>query len=369
MKKRLVLCLMLCVPFLGSAQAYKFTTIKEVAHTPVKDQGSTGTCWCFATISFVESELIRKGKGEHDLSEMFTVRHNYKERIADNYMRRGKGNLGEGSICHMTIDVIAEHGMVPESVYSGMNYESDFHNHGALNAFVNAIAEVSVKKKMRTPEYMELENALLDIYLGEVPEKFTYDGVEYTPKSFAEAMDFNPSDYIQITSFNHHPYYEEFSLEIPDNWNHAGMLNLPLDEFLAVIDNSIENGYSVVWDGDVSENGYLFAMGISVMPKNKDLYSSDLREAIAPEMEVTQELRQELFESFKTTDDHLEHIVGISEDQECNKYYLTKNSWGADANKEFKGYHHMSVAYVAAKTTSILVHKNAIPKKIRKKIL
>ncbi len=367
MRKIFVYCFLLCLPIFGTAQAYKFTVEKELPRTPVKAQGGTGTCWSFASTSFIESELIRMGKGEHDLSEMFTVRHNYHHRMHDNFLRRGKGNVSQGSLPHMILTVVTDHGMVPESVYSGINYDSKGHSHGELSTFVGALAEASVKLKKRSPEYMELENSLFDIYLGEVPKTFTYKGKEYTPMSFAKSTGFNPEDYVQITSFTHYPFYETFNLEVPDNWDHAQMYNVPLNEFMEIIDNSIDMGYTVVWDGDVSEKGYVFAQGISILPADPQV---DVKAAttIIPEIKVTQELRQQWYETFQTTDDHLEHIVGITRDQKGNKYYLTKNSWGTDRNGSFKGYHHMSVNYVAGKTTSILVHKDVVPQDLKDKL-
>lgn len=354
--------------FIGTAATaqykYEFTVVKENPATPVKNQAKTGTCWCFATNSFIESELIRMGKGEHDLSEMFIVRQNYMKRIADNYLRLGKGNINPGSISHMYINAMAEHGLVPDEVYDGINYDSPTHNHDDLSGWVKTLSEKSVEMKKRIPAPM-LEG-LFDFYLGEVPEKFTYRGKEYTPKSFFKSLGINPDDYIEITSFTHHPFYQQVPLEIPDNWDHQLLYNVPLDDFMAIIDNAINTGYTVCWGGDLSnEPGYAMQHSIAVhtLDTLKKMKQIEYR---ATELPVTQESRQKDFEAFITVDDHLEHITGIAKDQEGVKYYKTKNSWGFTRNAD--GYHYISENYIKAKTMYILVNKNSIPKAIRAKL-
>ena len=375
MKRNLILSAICAIVFSASAMAqsdaqatsapykYEFTIVKENPATPVKDQASTGTCWCFATNSFIESELLRTGKGEHDLSEMFVVRHNYIRRIKDNILRRGEGNIGPGSIAHMYIWVMKNVGIMPEEAYDGINYDSKRHNHGDLNTWVKSINATAVEMKKPLPE--EIVNGVLDAYLGKVPEKFTYQGKEYTVESFTKAMGLNADDYVEITSFTHHPFYEKVMVEVPDNWDYATMYNLPLDDMMQVIDNAINEGYTVAWDGDISEPGYAFRHFIAVNTK-EDLRKQKELKAKAKEESVTQESRQHGFETFATVDDHLEHITGIAKDQDGVKYYKTKNSWGVDSNGT--GYHYLSEEYVKAKTISILVHKNSIPKAIRAKL-
>lgn len=371
MRKNLMLSAICAFAFSATAMAqaesapykYEFTIVKENPATPVKDQASTGTCWCFATNSFIESELLRTGKGEHDLSEMFVVRHNYVRRIKDNILRRGNGNIGPGSIAHMYIWVMKNVGIMPEEAYDGINYDSKRHNHGDLNTWVKSINATAVEMKKPLPE--EIVNGVLDAYLGKVPEKFTYQGKEYTVDSFTKAMGLNADDYVEITSFTHHPFYEKVMVEVPDNWDYATMYNLPLDEMMQVIDNAINEGYTVAWDGDISEPGYAFRHFIAVNTKEDLRKQKDLK-AKAKEESVTQESRQHGFETFATVDDHLEHITGIAKDQDGVKYYKTKNSWGVDSNGT--GYHYLSEEYVKAKTISILVHKNSIPKAIRAKL-
>lgn len=374
MKKSLLLSVIGLVAFSASAMAqdaepasapykYEFTIVKENPATPVKDQASTGTCWCFATNSFIESELLRTGKGEHDLSEMFVVRHNYIRRIKDNILRRGEGNIGPGSIAHMYIWVMKNVGIMPEEAYNGINYDSKRHNHGDLNTWVKSINATAVEMKKPLPK--EIVDGVLDAYLGKVPEKFTYQDKEYTVESFTKAMGLNADDYVEITSFTHHPFYEKVMVEVPDNWDYATMYNLPLNEMMQVIDNAINEGYTVAWDGDISEPGYVFRHFIAVNTK-EDLRKQRELKAKAKEESVTQESRQHGFETFATVDDHLEHITGIAKDQDGVKYYKTKNSWGVESNGT--GYHYLSEEYVKAKTISILVHKNSIPKAIRAKL-
>ena len=374
MKKSLLLSVIGLVAFSASAMAqdaepasapykYEFTIVKENPATPVKDQASTGTCWCFATNSFIESELLRTGKGEHDLSEMFVVRHNYIRRIKDNILRRGEGNIGPGSIAHMYIWVMKNVGIMPEEAYNGINYDSKRHNHGDLNTWVKSINTTAVEMKKPLPK--EIVDGVLDAYLGKVPETFTYQGKEYTVESFTKAMGLNADDYVEITSFTHHPFYEKVMVEVPDNWDYATMYNLPLNEMMQVINNAINEGYTVAWDGDISEPGYVFRHFIAVNTK-EDLRKQRELKAKAKEESVTQESRQHGFETFATVDDHLEHITGIAKDQDGVKYYKTKNSWGVESNGT--GYHYLSEEYVKAKTISILVHKNSIPKAIRAKL-
>ncbi len=366
---------------------YQFTDVAKVKVTPVKNQASTGTCWCFATTSFMEAELLRMGKGEYDLSEMFIVRQKYMNQLQDNYIRRGRGTLGQGSITNAWKNAFNEVGIVPEEVYDGINYDSKTHNHRELNQYLQAIAAVAIKNKHRSPEYDKLIQGLFDTYLGELPSKFTYKGKEYTPKTFAASLGLNMDDYIEITSFTHQPYYQQFAPEVPDNWERKLMYNVPLDEMIAVADYALQNGYTVCWDGDVSEKGFSHKNGVAINPEVKkleDMSGTDrarfekmdekarLEEAYkferpCPEVNVTPEVRQAGYESFVTTDDHLMHLTGIVKDQNGTKYYVTKNSWGTERNT-FGGYLNMSESYVRAKTIYILVHKDAIPKDLKKKL-
>lgn len=387
MKTFILSCMLTFSVSTAFGQGYQFTEVVTVPATPVKNQAATGTCWCFATTSFMESELLRMGKGTYDLSEMFIVRQKYMNQLQDNYLRRGNGNIGQGSLSHTFMNAYRQVGIVPEEVYTGINYDSERHNHSEMVRYMHAIADVAVKTKQRSPEYDKLIANLFDTYLGKLPEKFTYKGKEYTPKSFAESLGLNMDDYIELTSFTHHPYYVKFDVEVPDNWEHSLMYNLPLDEMMETVDYALTNGYTVCWDGDVSEKGFSFTNGVAINPEVKkveDLSNTDrarfeklgekerLEEVFKferpyPEIKVTPEVRQAGFESFVTTDDHLMHVTGITKDQNGTKYYITKNSWGTDRNK-FGGYLNMSESFVRAKTIYVMVHKDAIPKAIKTKL-
>ena len=387
MKALFISCALLLSALSTFAQGYQFTEVVTVPATPVKNQAATGTCWCFATTSFMESELLRMGKGEYDLSEMFIVRQKYMNQLQDNYLRRGEGNIGQGSLAHTFKNAYRQVGIVPEEVYKGINYNSERHNHSEMAQYMKAIADVAVKNKKRSPEYDKLIQNLFDTYLGQLPATFTYKGKEYTPKTFAESLGLNMDDYIELTSFTHHPYYVKFDVEVPDNWEHQLMYNLPLDEMIETVDYALNNGFTVCWDGDVSEKGFSFKNGVAINPEVKkveDLSNTDrarfekmdekerLEEVYKfeqpyPEVKVTPEVRQEGFEAFVTTDDHLMHLTGIAKDQNGTKYYITNNSWGTDRNK-FGGYLNMSESFVRAKTIYVMVHKDAIPKAIKTKL-
>ncbi|GHV51901.1 aminopeptidase [Bacteroidia bacterium] len=369
------------------AQGYQFTEVKRLEATPVKNQASTGTCWCFASVSFIEAELLRMGKGTYDLSEMFIVRQKYYNQLQDNYLRQGKGNIGQGSLSHTFKNAFKQVGIVPEEAYHGINYNSERHSHSEMVRYIHAIADVAVKAKQRSPEYYKLIDNLFDTYLGKLPGTFTYQNKEYTPESFAASLNLNMDDYIELTSFTHHPYYKKCEIEVPDNWEHELLYNLPLDELIQVMDYSIDKGYTLCWDGDVSEKGFSHVNGVAINPEVKkveDFSTTDrarfekLSEADRlsevykferpyPEINVTPEVRQQGYEAFVTTDDHLMHITGITKDQDGAKYYITKNSWGTERNT-FGGYLNMSESFVRAKTIYIMVHKDAIPKAIRNKL-
>lgn len=376
--------LLLCSPFQGMAkgdEGYKFKTIVSQKVTPVKNQASTGTCWCFATTSFFEAELLRMGKGEYDLSEMFIVRQKYMNQLADNFLRRGRGNIGEGSITSSWITAFNQVGIVPEEVYTGINYNSDRHNHSELTDYIEAIGDMAVKRRSESEQYKQLVNSLFDIYLGKLPEKFTYKGKEYTPHSFFESTGLNPNDYISLTSYTHHPFYEPFVLEIQDNWRWGQSYNLPIDEFMQVFDNAINNGYPIAWGSDVSEQGFT-RDGVAVMPdteKVQELSGSDMAHWLKmkpeekklntkpqPQKWCTQEERQEAYDNWETTDDHGMLIYGIAKDQEGNDYYMVKNSWGKAG--KYDGLWYASKAFVRYKTMNIVVNKNALPKEIAKKL-
>ncbi len=369
----------LVVPYTGEAQkkkekGYVFSNIKKIKTTPVISQGATGTCWSFATTSFIETELIRMGKGEFDLSEMYPVRNAYNSK-AINYIRfHDKANFSQGGQAHDVLNSVRGYGMIPEKIYSGLNYGEEKHIHGELTAVLNGMLEGVVKNRNRklTPVWQKAFNSVLDAYLGEVPENFTYKNKDYTPKTFAGELGFNPDDYIEFTSYTHHPFYAIFPLEVPDNWSSDLYLNLPFDEIIEIMDYALDNGYSVCWDGDVGERGFSHKNNVAIIPEKewRDMGEDEINEIFEspnPEKKITQQMRQETFDNYTTTDDHLMHIVGSAEDEKGTRYYLTKNSWGEESN-DFGGFLYMSESYVRLKTIAIMIHKDAIPKHIADKL-
>lgn len=368
-------------------EGYKFTSQTEIKTTPVKNQNSSSTCWSFAGMAFLESELLRQNKPEVDLSEMWIVRHSYLEK-AQKYVRmHGSINFSGGGATHDVLHIVKEYGLVPEEVYSGLNYGTDIHRHGELDAVLEAYvkAVISNKNKSITTAWKDGFNGILDAYLGKIPESFSYQGKEYTPKSFAESLELDMDDYLSFTSFTHHPFYNSFAIEVPDNWAWETSYNLPLDEFGSLFDYAINSGYPVYWASDVSEKGFNANKGIAVVPDVKITDMSDSEKARwskltakekeeekykldtpLPEIEITQELRQEAFDNYQTTDDHGMLIVGIASDQNGNKYYKVKNSWGTD--QIYEGFIFASEPYVLYKTTNLVIHRSAIPKEIAKKL-
>lgn len=362
----------------------KFSTVVDIPTTTVKNQQSTGTCWCYAGISYIETELLRLGAPEIDLSEMYIVRLAYTQKAKRYFRVHGKGNYSEGGQAHDVLNVIKENGFVPEAVYSGNRYGSDFHIHKEMVKSTKSMLDEIVKKPNRviTPVWEESVNGVLDTYMGKTPKTFTYEGTETTPAAYAEKLGFNTEDYIEITSYNHHPFYEKVNLEIPDNWSDDLYYNVPMDEMMDVINYALNNGFSVCWDGDVSEKGFSHRNGYAVLPASKTAdmtdseiakWEKDVKKAEkkvsqkGKEPEVDQALRQLTFDNFETTDDHLMHLTGIVKDQNGTIYYKTKNSWADNSNK-FGGYLNMSEAYVKLKTVAIMVHKDAIPKEVKKKL-
>ena len=366
--------------------SFLFTTVKENPITSVKNQASSGTCWSYSGLGFLESELLRKGKSEYDLSEMFIVYHSYSDK-ADKYVRmHGEINFAGGGSFYDVFYVLKNYGIVPESAMEGLNYGEDRNRHGELDAILKGYVDavISNKNKNLSTAWKRGFNAVLNEYLGAYPEKFKVDGKEYSPKSYAESLDLNMDDYISLTSYTHHPFYSKFILEIPDNWRWSESYNIPLDEFAQVFDNAIDNGFTIAWASDVSEKGFN-RNGIAVNPETKvdnlpgsdqarwlNISQKEMEEKIykldgpQPEIKVTQELRQTGFDNYQTTDDHGMVIYGKAKDQDGGKYYLVKNSWGTDS--KYKGIWYASESFVLHKTMSIVVHKDAIPKDIRKKL-
>lgn len=369
-------------------KGFEFTDVKVIPTTSVKDQNKSGTCWSFSGTSFLEDEVRRLGGDSLDLSEMYTVRYCYDDK-ADRYIRLyGECNFSQGGGLLDVGYVLKKYGMVPEDAYPGLNYGEEKHDHYEMATVMESMLKAVVKKpsKKISTAWRRALNGVLDAYMGEVPTEFTYKGKKYTPKSFAESLPFNPDDYVALTSFTHHPFYETFMLEVPDNWLYGQYMNVPLDELKAIADYAVENGFPINWAADVSEGGFKWNKGVALMPKGKtlgDMNGTELARWVklsdrerandkynfdgpVEEEVITQESRQKGFDSQETTDDHGMEIVGYATDQNGKRYYKVKNSW--DTNQVYDGFLYVSEPYFLAKTVSMLVHKDAIPKHIAKKI-
>lgn len=368
-------------------EGYVFTTVKELKITPVKNQNRTGTCWCFSTLGFLESELLRMGKGEYDLSEMFIVSKSYKDK-AEKFVRlHGELNYAQGGSFEDVLQAWKDYGIVPESVMNGLQYGEDMHVHNELESASRAYLDQIIKNPNRklSTAWKKGFDGIIDAYLGTAPEKFTYNGKEYTPKSFAAELGINPDDYVSLTSYTHHPFYSEFAIEVQDNWRWATSYNLPIDELMQVFDNAINTGYTIAWGSDVSEKGFT-RNGIGVIPdiesmersgsdqdrwlglstSEKDAEIKKMMEKPCKELEITQEMRQEAYDNYETTDDHGMQIYGIAKDQTGKKFYMIKNSWGTD--NKYKGTWYISENFVKYKTMNIVVHKDALPQAIKDKL-
>ena len=365
-------------------EGFVFSTVKENPITSIKNQNRSSTCWSFSSLAFLESELLRQGKGEYDLSEMFVVHHTMADR-AERYVRlHGDNSFSPGGSFYDVVYCMNNYGLVPQEAMNGIMYGDTLPVHNELDAvaeaYVNAIAKGKLTKL--TPVWMNGLNAIYDTYLGKCPEKFSYKGKEYTPLTFAKSLGLNADDYVSLTSYTHHPFYKKFAIEIQDNWRNGESWNLPIDEFMTVIDNAVNNGYTVAWGSDVSEDGFT-RDGIAVVPQmnRTDLTGSDMarwtgltmadkRKELTskpmPEMDITQEMRQKAFNNWETTDDHGMLIYGTAKDQNGKEYFMVKNSWGT--NNKYKGTWYASKSFVKYKTMNILVHKDALPKEIAKKL-
>ncbi len=395
MKKLLLCTLALCLALGAAAQnpdsveGYRFTDGKIIRTTPVKNQNRSGTCWCYSTMTMLESEILRAGGPEMHLSEMWIVRHSFMDKAVKYVRLHGELNFAEGGASHDVTEGIKQHGIVPFEVYPGLNYgtdKPDFHELSAvLKAYLDAVIQASGGSKTLSTAWKRGFNAILDEYFGPCPETFTYEGKEYTPQSFAESLPIKMDDYVDLSSFTHHPFYEQFIIEVPDNWMWATVWNVPLDELMQTIDYALENGYTVAWGTDVSEKGFSRTKAIGIIPeadlegmsgieaekwgkltareKEAALYKFDKP---GKERKIDQQMRQKAFDNYETTDDHGMVIVGTATDQAGNQYFKVQNSW--DVLPPYDGFWYFSRPFVEYKTMSIMVNKNAVPKEIRKKL-
>lgn len=364
---------------------YLFTFKKKIEHLPVEDQCQTGTCWSFSALSFFESEVKRLGKKPVNLSEMYVVRKAYPDKAQQFLRMYGKFNFGPGGAFHDIPYVIKKYGIVPQEIYSGLNYGTEKHIHSELDQVLEAMVKALASNPNHhlSDAWRPAIEAVLDAYLGKDPVEFTYNGKQYTPKSFAKELGLNMDDYVSLTSFTHHPFYRQMIIEVPDNWLMGTSYNLPLDELIQTMKHAILNGYTFAWAADVSEKGFSFKNGLAIVPEDESTIQVKGRDShlfnnagaekksnafLQPvkEKTITQEMRQKAFDNLTTTDDHGMHVVGLATDQNGKEYFFVKNSWGE--SNDLKGYFFASEAYVRYKTINIFLHKDAIPKEIRKKL-
>src|SRR5690606_6318448 len=343
------------------AQNYQFQNVIDIKSTPVISQDKTGTCWSYATTSFLESEIIRITGKQIDLSEMYNVRNTYMEKAENYVMRQGAAQFGQGALAHDVLKSAEKYGLVPFEVFKGKDDSQEKHDHTEMEAVLKGMLDAYTKTKKLSPNWKKAINAVLDIYLGENPTEFVFEGKRYTPKSFMAYTKINPKDYVSLTSFTHHPFNESFILNIPDNFSNGSFYNVPIDELVKKVDNALAKGYTISLDCDVSEVGFSAKEGIAVVPVNAEDKEKKFLKEISEEIKVTQEFRQQEFENFNTTDDHLMHIIGKVKDQNGNIYYVVKNSWGSSGERiGNNGYIYMSVPYLKLKTISVTMHKDAL---------
>lgn len=377
-------------PAAPKKEGFEFTVVKENPITSIKNQNRAGTCWCYSSLSFIESELLRMGKGEYDFSEMYIVHNTYLDRADRAVRTHGDVSFSQGGSFYDVIYGMEHFGLVPEQeMRPGTMYGDTLSNHNELSAVSDAVVKAIAEGDHRSlqvgadgvPLWKKAIAAVHDVYLGVRPDKFTYNGVEYTPKSFYESTGLKASDYVSLTSYTHHPFYTSFAVEVQDNWRWGLSYNLPIDELMEVFDNAIMEGYTIAWGSDVSESGFT-RDGVAVLPDNEkaqELSGSDMARWLKlspaekklttkpqPQKWCTQEERQIAYDRWETTDDHGMQIYGIAKDQEGNEYYMVKNSWGESG--KYKGIWYASKAFARYKTMNIVVHKDALPKHIAKKL-
>ncbi|WP_053992378.1 C1 family peptidase [Mangrovimonas sp. TPBH4] len=366
MKKSLICGLLLASSTIAFTQSYKFKTLVDLEATDVISQGKTGTCWSFSTSSFLESEIMRLSGKRIDLSEMYNVRQTYPQKAWNYVMRQGMAQLSEGGLAHDVINSMSQYGVVPSDVYTGLQGSQKEHDHSEIVDAIKPILDAYIKAPSAYEGAWKNEvETILDAALGKPIDTFVYEGKTYTPQSFLEMTGLKAEDYISITSFAHHPYNSNFILEIPDNFSNGSYYNVALDELVEIANEALKAGFSIELDCDVTETTFSSKYGLAVIPEDETLGELALKK-VTKEKDITTEYRQQEFENFNTTDDHLMHIVGMVEDQNGTIYYKVKNSWGKHTKKvPNEGFIYMSEAYFKLKTISIMVHKDALQPSVK----
>ncbi|MFD1769503.1 C1 family peptidase [Sphingobacterium suaedae] len=356
----------------NSKEGFKFTEVINLGNTSIKDQGSSGTCWSYSGNSFLESEMIRMGKQPVEISPIFTARNTYIEK-AKNFVRlHGDQAQGDGGQLHDVLTIFRQYGAVPREVYTGLQPGQARNNFSEMGPLLQGITETVAKSKKPSSNWLKAFTAAMDAYLGETPESFQYKNKTYTPRTFAdEVIGINPDDYVGISSFDEHAYYKPFVLLIPDNWSFERFYNVQMNDLTDIIDNALQNGYTVAWATDVSEKSFSWKNGVAYVPETpvEQMTKEQVENMFnGPKAEptISAAQRQEAFDNYSTTDDHGMHIVGLVKDQNGKEYYIVKNSWGE--SNDYKGYMYATKEYVRYKTISILLHKKALTKNMQSKL-
>ena len=359
MKKFLCVFIMIIGVHISFGQPKQFTTIKNNSATPVKNQGHSGTCWCFSSTAMTESELLLLDKPAMDFSETFTVYNLYIDKAIKYIRRRGNTRFTEGGLGQDMLNAVANYGAMPQEIYPGIGKDTIMnHNYKMaeiLKAYLDGV--LAANPDIIPDNWKDGFIQILKSYLGEPPSEFDYNGKHYTPQSFAaEYITEKPSDFIGLTSFTHHPFYTSFAMEVPDNYNSNTYYNLPLEELINTVKQCIEKGYTLTWDADVSNIGFRQRTGVAMWTNNA---SDSTAFPNFSEPNFTQKIRQDLFDKQVTQDDHLMQITGITKDEAGKEYFIVKNSWGEVG--PYKGYIYVSIPYFAINTISVIVNKKALP--------
>ncbi len=356
----------------NSKDHFTFTDVINLENTSVKDQGSSGTCWSYSGNSFIESEMIRMGKKPVELAQIFTARNAYVEKGKMYVKMHGAVTLGEGGAFHDVMNMYKKYGTVPRSAYTGLQEGQTRNNFSEMSKMSESVLASVIKNDKLSENWVKAYTSVIDTYLGEAPTEFTYEGKKYTPKTFADqVVGVKAEDYVEISSLKEYPYYTKFTLLVPDNWSFDQVYNVRMDELLQTADNALQNGYTVAWAGDVSEKGFSWKNGVAFVPEIDFAQmtaeqKAEMFNGPKAEKKVTEDERQKAFDNYETTDDHGMHITGVAKDQNGKEYYIVKNSWGL--SNDYKGYMYMTKEFMKYKATAIMLHKNAVPKAIAKKL-